>query len=477
MSHQRATKDLTPTIHQIVAWLDKQAVVKGLAKRQFQHNSEMMQTLASRQLNTHLYNKLRKLHPADIAFILESLPLEQRHQVWAVIDVERYGAILLEVSEVVRNSLIAATPHREMVQATGHLDSDEIADLLTSLPKDMVFDVMVSLDHRNRAEVQSALTFPEDSVGALMDFDNITVREDMVLDAVVAWLRQRGELPAHIDQLFVLDTEGVLQGVLPLKNLLCRDGNTLVKDVMSTQPHVFHTDDAARDAVQAFERYDLRSAPVVNLHQQVVGCLSVDNVMRYFNGYMQRERLQQAGLVEEEDLFSSVWKSAQNRWLWLAINLCSAFIASTVIGQFETTIAQLVALATLMPIVASIGGNTGNQTVALIVRGLALNQINQAHIMHLVRKELSISLVNGALWGCVVAGFAFVLYRDFALSLVMMVALMLNLLIASLVGVFIPLGLHKFKQDPAMGSSVMLTAMTDSMGFFIFLGLATVFLL
>jgi magnesium transporter len=228
--------------------------------------------------------------------------------------------------------------------------------------------------------------------------------------------------------------------------------------------------------VQAFERYDLRTAPVVNIHNQVVGVLSVDQVMDYVNESAQRERLSLVGLREDEDLFGSVWKSSRNRWTWLILNLMTAFIASRVIGLFEGTIERLVALAALMPIVASVAGNSGNQTVALVIRGLALNQINTGNFYRLLFKEIGISLINGLVWGSVVGFFAYLFYGKVSLAVVMVAAMMLNLLMGALAGVVFPLTLHKLGRDPVMGSSVMLTAITDSMGFFIFLGLAAMFL-
>jgi magnesium transporter len=245
---------------------------------------------------------------------------------------------------------------------------------------------------------------------------------------------------------------------------------------MEREPVSFHTDESAREAVQAFERYDLRTAPVVNLHNRVVGVLGIDQVVDYLNESVQRERLSNVGLSEDEDLFGSVWRSSRNRWTWLILNLMTAFIASRVIGIFEGTIEKLVALAALMPIVASVAGNSGNQTVALVVRGLALDQINTGNFNRLLLKEIGIGVINGLVWGSIVGFFAFLFYHRLSLAVVMMAAMMLNLLIGALAGVLFPLALHKLGRDPVMGSSVMLTAITDSMGFFIFLGLAAMYL-
>jgi magnesium transporter len=416
------------------------------------------------------------LHPADIALLLESLPIAERLLVWNLVPAERDGAVLLEVAEGVRKTLIADMDRKEILSAARHLDSDEIADLVPALPKDIVADLLQSLDREDRAQVQSLLSFPEGTVGALMDFDMLTVREDNRLELVLRYLRRRRQLPSHASHCMVVDRDGILQGLLPIEELLLRDPETKVGEVMVKDPIFFYTTDQDQEALRRFERYDLVSAPVVNIHHQLVGRLTVDAVMEEVREAAQKDLLAQVGLREEEDLFAPLVKSARNRWAWLAINLMTAFLASRVIGLFDGTIEKLVALASLMPIVASVGGNVGNQTIALVIRGLALEQIQPANRRRLLFKELGISLVNGLLWGSVMGLFTYLLYGHLALSLVMMGAMVLNLLLAACAGVLIPLGMKKAGQDPVIGSSVVLTAITDSMGFFIFLGLATLFL-
>jgi magnesium transporter len=469
-------QDLQKTFEQIIDLLKKHELVATLVRKQQSPRQSLLQSLVEKQNVTELKQKLQQLHPADIAFILERLPLTQRKFIWDLVKVEHYGAILLEVADAVRASLIADMEQGEIIGVAKNLDSDEIADLVPSLPKDTVFELLTSLDSQNRAQVQSVMAFPEETVGALMDFDMVTVREDVTLEVVLRYLRLRGKIPDQVDQLFVVDKGGQLKGVLPLKDLVTQPLEREVKEAMMNDPVFFYTDDANREAAQVFERYDLLSAPVVNSHHQLVGCLGIDVIMDFINEQSQRERLNQVGLKEDEDLFAPVWKSGRNRWAWLVLNLMTAFLASRVIGFFEGTIEKLVALAALMPIVASVGGNTGNQTIALIIRGLALKQINTSNFNYLILKEISISLINGILWGTVVGILAYMLYHHVALSLVMISAMILNLLIAALAGIFIPMGLHYLGRDPVMGSSVILTALTDSMGFFIFLGLATLFL-
>ena len=424
-----------------------------------------------------LQAKLDALHTADVAHIIEALPLEERLIVWDLVKVERDGDILLEVSDAVRQTLIADMDSQELLAAAEQLDADELADLAPDLPKDVLQDLMDSLDTQNRERLQSTLSYPEDSVGGLMDFDIVTIREDISLEVALRYLRRLGELPDQTDKLFVVDRNDILQGVLPLKRMVVNDLEADVKDVMAEDAVKFHPEDSADDVAKAFERYDLVTAPVVDKNNKLVGRITVDEVMDFIRDEAESDMLSMAGLREDEDFFASVWKSVQNRWAWLAINLMTALVASRVIGLFEGSIEKIVALAALMPIVAGIGGNSGNQTTTMIVRGLALGQISGTNMSSLIKKELGVSLLNGLLWGSVLGLIAYALYGNYQLGLVMTAAMTLNLLLAAVMGVMIPLVMTKLGRDPAVGSSVLITAMTDSGGFFIFLGLATIFLL
>ncbi|MFH0351942.1 MAG: magnesium transporter [Chromatiales bacterium] len=468
---------LKATLDQVVDLLNKQDLVSELTSRQATPRHELLQSLLVKQQLAEVQRRIAQLHPADLAFVLEGLPLDRRHVVWDLVRPEARGAVLLELSDAVRARLIADMQENEILGAVEHLESEDIADLVPSLSKDTVSALLDTLDREDRSEVQTMLEFPPGTVGSLMVLDVVTVREDVNLDVVLRYLRRRSGLPARIDHIVVVDRGGILQGLLPIRKLLVHDPDVKVHEVLVPDPIFFYTEDAATDAVQAFERYDIITAPVVNLHDRVVGMITVDAVMDYRRETTERDRLKQVGLNQDEDLFAPIWKSAKNRWAWLAINLVTAFIASRVIGVFEGTIDKLVALAALMPIVASIGGNTGNQTVALLIRGLAMDQIHRGNLGYLVYKEIGISIMNGIIWGAVVGAFALVFYSKVSLAALMAVAVLLNLVIASLAGVFIPLGLRWLGRDPVFGSSVMLTAITDSMGFFIFLGLAAAFLI
>ena len=420
--------------------------------------------------------RLDPLHPADIAYILEALPLEERLAVWNLVKADRDGEILLEVSDAVRETLIEAMDRRELVAAAETLEADELADIAPDLPQSVIEELVQSLPAEERERLRAALSFPEGAVGALMDFEQITVRDDVTLEAVTRYLRRLDELPDHTDQLFVVDRDQVLKGTLPLSRLIVSDLEREVRQVMVSESVRLDPNDRAEDAASAFERYDLVSAPVVDSARRLIGRLTVNAVVDYIRERSDESRLAEAGLRQEEDVFAPVLDSFKNRWAWLALNLVTAFIASRVIGLFEDSIAELVALAALMPIVAGIGGNSGNQTITMIVRALALGQIQASYWRKLLAKEVGVALLNGAVWGTLLGAIAYAFYRNVALSGVMALAMMLNLLLAATMGVAIPWLRARFDRDPAVGSSVLITACTDSGGFFIFLGLATIFL-
>ncbi|MFV3305777.1 magnesium transporter [Pseudomonas sp. NY15181] len=474
---KKPQESLQDRLNQVVDLLHKHKLVEDLTHRQEGQHHDLVENLVHRQNLAELQRKLDELHPADIAHILESLPLDDRLTVWQLVKAERDGDILLEVSDAVRETLIADMDDHEILAAAKDMDADELADLAPELPRDVVHELMESLDAQQRERVRSALSYEEDQVGALMDFEMVTIRDDVSLEVVLRYLRRLKELPGHTDKLFVVDYDGVLKGVLPIKRLLVNDPDKDVAEVMATDPVTFTPDEDGYDAAQAFERYDLISAPVVDKNGKLIGRLTIDEMVDLIREESESEVLSMAGLREEEDIFASVWKSVRNRWAWLATNLITAFIASRVIGLFEGSIEKLVALAALMPIVAGIGGNSGNQTITMIVRAMALDQIQTNSANRLLRKELGVALVNGLVWGGVIGLVAYYLYGNWELGAVMTGAMTLNLLLAALMGVLIPMTLLRLGRDPAMGSSVMITAMTDSGGFFIFLGLATLFLM
>lgn len=479
----RDVDDAHRALEEVQHLLRRSRVVESVVHNQHlpthRERQALIEDLVHRQHVNALRNRVRQLHPADTAYILESLPQEDRLVVWDLVRSEREGEILLEVSDSVRESLIRTMDNEELVAAAENLDTNELAELAQDLPREVVEELASGLSLEEREQLRAAMSYPEESVGARMDFEMVTIRDDVSLEVVLRYLRRFDQLPEHTDQVFVVDRDDHLKGALPLDRLLINEPEVMVADVMSVELLTLSPLDDVSEAAQAFERYDLLSAPVTDPMGKLVGRLTVNEVLDVIREEGESELLSQAGLREEEDLFASVWESAKNRWLWLAVNLCTAFFASRVIGSFEGTIEKVVALATLMPIVAGIAGNSGNQTMTLMIRSIALGQVTAGNARRLLYKELGIALLNGCVWGGIAGFFAWLLYSDtpqgITLGALMMLAMMLNLLIGAVIGMAVPFGLQKMGRDPAMGSSVLLTFSTDSLGFFIFLGLATLF--
>lgn len=480
-------EDIQQRLREVQALLDKHHLVEQLVHRQEENRhpleegednrANLVENLVHKQHEAELRSKLDAMHSADVAHILEALPLRDRLVVWDLVKAERDGEILLEVSDAVRETLIEAMQPQELVAAAETLDTDELADLAPDLPAEVMQDVFRSLEVGEREQLRAAMSYPESAVGALMDFEMVTVRDDVTLEVVLRYLRRFDELPDHTDQIFVIDRDDRLLGTLPISRLLVNDPEIAVAEVMNTDPLVLHANDEAEHAAEAFDRYDLVTAAVIDQNGQLTGRLTVAAVLDFVREESEAEQLALAGLREEEDIFASVMDSVKNRWAWLAINLITAFVASRVISGFEGSIEKLAALAALMPIVAGIGGNSGNQTITMIVRAIALGQVQPDAARKLYRKEMGVALLNGLIWGGLLGIITWMLYHSFKLGVVMTSAMTLNLLLASFVGVLIPMLMHKFGRDPAVGSSVLITAVTDSGGFFIFLGLATLFLL
>ena len=476
MNPTRSEERLRESLRQVSALLERHEVLETLAHKEHGPRRDLLEALAHRQNLVELASRLKAIHPADLAAILESLPTEKRLLVWSQLDCAKAAHVLVEVGTSVRDQLIERTEERRLVDVLREMDTDDLAYVSEHLPDAVREAVYRTLDETQRAAVAAQFAYPDDSVGHLMTREVVTVREDATLGTTLTHLRDHGELPAQCDAVFVVDARNVFRGVLPLRTIVVQDPAESVLASIAPEPVVFTPGDHAREAGNAFERYDLVSAPVVDERGKLVGRVTVDAVIDFLRRQSELEALQRAGLSGEEDLFAPVAASARNRWAWLAINLVTAFLASRVIGLFEETIRGLVALATLMPIVASIGGNTGNQTVALMIRGLALDQIAPGNVRHLFRKEIQVALLNGGVWGSAMGMLALLLYGSPLLGFVMAAAVALNLLVSAIVGVAVPLLLQRAGRDPAQGASVLLTFTTDGMGFFIFLGLARAFL-
>ena len=456
--------------------LNKQKLIEAMVDQHESRNRDVVQSLVQRQHLAELDSKLQRLHTADIAHILDILPIEDRLRIWDLLVSQRGGDILLEASEGVRRSLIQAMSEQQLQQALQQMDGEDLAYVAEDIPEPQLQARLDRLSSEEQDWAKHAMEYDEDQVGHLMTREMVVIREHNTLAQAEALLRELKTLPIHTDKLFVVDGRGILTGVLSLQNILVNDAQQRVSAVMAKEVVRFSPDDHAGDASKAFERYDLISAPVINHRGKLIGRLTVDVVMDYIRDESSENVLNMAGVSGEEDLFASFWSSARNRIPWLMINLFTAFVASSVIGLFEDTILHLVALAALMPIVASVGGNTGNQTAALIIRALAQGQITDDNSMRLVRKEISVSAINGLMLGLVVAAFTLLLYGDIHLAVVIAAAMLLTLIIAALFGLAVPVYLHRSGRDPALGSSVITTAATDSISFLVFLGLASVFL-
>jgi magnesium transporter len=390
---------------------------------------------------------------------------------------QRYVEVLLHLPEDVRDGLIRQMDTAELVAAAEELDIDDLADFVDSLPETVTRQVMRALSDADRARLESVLVYEPDTAGGLMNTDTVTVRPDVSLETVMRYLRMRGELPAQTDALFVVDRYGVYLGRLPLDRILTRDPTLNVGEVMDRYTEALTVELSDREVAQEFESSDLVSAAVVSKERKLVGRITVDDVVDVIRADAEHNLLSMAGVDEDEDLFAPVRRAARRRALWLGINLCSAFLAARVVGLFEATIEEIVALAVLMPIVASMGGIAANQIVALMVRGIALGQVGAGNTAALLRKELLVAVINGLLWGCVVAGVTFWWFESPMLGLVIGLALLLNLLLAATAGLLVPLLLRRLGLDPALAGSVIVTTITDVMGFFLFLGLGTLILL
>jgi len=419
---------------------------------------------------------INSLHSAEIANLLESLPLQNRHIIWNLIDPELTGDILVEVNDEVRTGLIEASNEQDLITAVETLETDDLADIFDDLPDVVLHQVMRSMSNQDRRRLQEVMAYDEDSAGGLMNPDVISIRPNVNLDVVLRYLRQRGELPDNTDKLFVVDRDDNYVGTLAIADLLTIDNNKSVAEVMTTDEKSLDPVLSAREVAAFFEDHNLVSAAVVNSNHDLLGRITIDDVVDVIREEADRSILASAGLDEEDDMFAPVVRSAKRRAVWLGINLCTAFLAAWVIGLFEATIQHVVALAVLMPIVASMGGIAGSQTLTLVIRGIALDQISDTNARWLLRKEMAVGLLNGVLWACVVAFVASLWFSSSALGLLIAAAMIINLIFAALAGATIPLFLQRINVDPALAGGVILTTVTDVIGFFSFLGLATVFL-
>jgi magnesium transporter len=419
---------------------------------------------------------IEALQPAEVADLLESLPVSRRKLLWNHISLENEGEVLLEVGDEVRESLIEEMDTAALLAVTGNLDIDDLADFVQALPDKLTNEVLAGMDKQERDRLESVLSYPEDSAGGLMDLDAVVVRADVSLDVVLRFLRKKGQMPRHADRIIIIDRHGHYQGVLSIRRLLTSDPDTLVADVMRTDVDVINVSEPAASVARLFEDHDLISAPVVNDDNILLGRITIDDVVDVIREEAEASVMRMAGLNQEDDFFSPVVRSMKRRSLWLGINLATAFLASWVAGQFAETLDKIVALAILMTIVPSMGGIAGSQTLTLVIRGQALGQIGAGNTRWLMAKEAVVGLLNGLLWSIVVATIAWLWFGDARVGLIIGLALIINMSAAAIAGVLIPVTLKRLGIDPALAGGVVLTTVTDVVGLLSFLGLATWFL-
>ncbi|HHA18325.1 MAG TPA: magnesium transporter [Methylophaga sp.] len=419
---------------------------------------------------------LASLHPAETAHLLESLPPAERKVCWPIINPDLRGEVLAFVGDDVRTDLIQHMDTADLVNATEDLDADDVADILQDLPEHVMREVLRAMDSQHRRRVETILAYEEDTAGGLMNTDVITVRSDITLEVVLRYLRMLGELPANTDSLYVVDHNDHYLGTLPLSQVVSRSRSFTVNEVMSHQIEAINANTHDSDVAHRFEKHDLISAPVVDKDNRLLGRITIDDVVDVIRDEAEHTMLSMAGLSEDEDTFAPVGKSVHRRSLWLGVNLITAFLAAWVIGIFETTIEKQVALAILMPIVASMGGIAGSQTLTLVIRSMALGQLNDKNQRWLLRKELSVGAINGVIWAIAIAFVTSLWFSNIELGILIGVAIIINLIAAALAGVTIPLMLKQFGIDPALSGGVLLTTVTDVVGFVAFLGFATLFI-
>ena len=426
---------------------------------------------------SQIRNLLGNLHSAEIADLLESVPHGPREILWELTDPEDHGEILVQVNDEVRAGLIDNMETEALIAATEDLDADDLADLIKDLPGAITREVLRAMDKQNRDRLVTVLHYPEDTAGGLMNVDMVTVRADVTLDVVLRYLRLHIDIPAATDSLFVVDRDDNFKGLLPLSTLLTNDPDLQVAEVMDSDIAGISANMPDTEVAKMFENHNLVSAPVLSEEGQLIGRITIDDVVDVIREDADHSLLSMAGLDEEDDTFAPVIKSTRRRAVWLGINLFTAFLASWVIGLFQATIEQVVALAVLMPIVASMGGIAGSQTLIIVIRGMALGQIGASNARWLMYKELAVSALNGIAWAMVVAVISALWFKNPDIGYIIGAALVINLLCAAVAGLAIPFILTRLNIDPAHAGTVLLTTVTDVVGFLVFLGLGTIFLL
>ena len=421
--------------------------------------------------------QIKDLHPGEIALLLEAIQPKDRSVLWPSIEISIQGEILKEVSEDVQSQLISEMTVDSLVKATEKLDTDDLADIVPNMPESAVHSLLLTLDFKHRERLNKILSYPEDSAGGLMNTDFITVRPDVSIRAVIRYLRLLKEMPIDTDQVFVVDRNFNYLGSLLITSLLTEEPERMVETLINndfSKPVSADTDET--EVALLFEQRNLISAPVIDENNQLVGRITIDDVVDVIRDQAEHSVMSMVGLDEDEDVFAPIIQSSKRRSVWLGVNLVTAFIAVYFIGLFEATLQQKIALAILMPVVASMGGIAGTQTLIIVTRGIATGRVTTANIKTLINKEVAVSGLNGIIWSIVIGLITYYWFADLLLSLIIALAIITNLVVAAFSGAFLPLLLSKLKIDPALAGGVILTTITDVIGFVAFLGLAALFI-
>jgi len=446
-----------------------------------QNNVQSQLASISESLNDGTFVQVRKLlhdlQPSDVALLLESSPSKTRNELWQLIDADFHGDVLEELSEDVRNGIISKMVPSSVVDALEDMDTDDLAETLSSLPDPVLQSILKSMDAQDRLRAEKALSYGEETAGFIMNTDTITLRPDVTVDVVLRYLRLKGELPENTDTLYVVNRHDNLIGTVPVTKLLTALPDMSVNEIMNEEPETIPVDMSDSEVASMFERYDWLSAPVIDKNKTLVGRITIDDVVDIIREDAEHSMMSMAGLDDEEDTFAPVGKSTQRRSIWLGVNLVTALMAAAVSDLFEATLSQLAVLAILNTIVPSMGGVAGNQTLTLVIRGMALGHVSQSNSVWLIKKELAIGFLNGVIWATLIASVIALWKQDFMLGVVIAFAMMMNMIAAGLAGATLPIIMKRLNIDPALAGSVILTTITDVVGIFAFLGTATLFLI
>lgn len=447
-----------------------------LEEKTARHHERVSEALDS-GVQSQVEGLIDSLSGAEIGDLLESLPQTKRLAVWELVGADRDGDVLVEVNDEVRAGLIRDSSSEELVQAVGDLDIDDLADILNDLPDDVIAEVLTSMNRQDRERLAQVMSYPEDSAGGLLNPNVVTVRPDVSLDVVLRYLRARGELPEVFDQLFVVDRRGYYLGQLKLSDVLTKDDTNQVSDLISTDTKPIPVEMSAREVAIEFEHHDLISAPVTDQDGYLLGQITIDDVVDVIREQGDHMVLTAAGLDEESDMFAPIFQTARRRWVWLGVNLITTLLAALVLYSFQPTLDQLVELAVLFPIVMSMGGIAGTQTLTLMIRGMATGHVSPRNSMAILRRELAVGVLNGLVFSVIIAAIAYLWYGNPGLGVVMAIAIVANLVAGALAGALIPVFLKRMKIDPALAGGVVLTTVTDVIGILAFVGLASYMLL